>query len=232
MNELKNCATPRQTKPPKKVKRDLFADEVLTKSKTYKQNRNESSRSVKKKTSVSSSSSESYDSDDICQESDDSNFVGESNESFESFETKFTVTQKEICLNDFVSVQLKEVKKQVVKEFVGQIIRVVGKETHDLEVAYEHDGVEENFATAEGVEDNNGEQGQNNIKKWKKKRKVQEDLEVEVEAKVEGVVVDAAEEEALAVDVVEEEVVVVDVVEEEDVAAEGATRGKRGKDML
>ncbi|KAF5272878.1 hypothetical protein FQR65_LT17304 [Abscondita terminalis] len=65
-------------------------------------------------------------------------------------------------------------------------------------------------------------------KGWRVMRKVQEDLEVVVEGKVEGVVVDAAEEEVVAVDVAEEEVVVVDVVEEEDedVAAEGAGRGK------
>ncbi|KAF5271109.1 hypothetical protein FQA39_LY08247 [Lamprigera yunnana] len=79
----------------------------------------------------------SYDSDDICQGSDISDFIcDEGDELFEDSETKFTLDQKEICLNDFVSVSLKEIKKQVLKEFVGQIIGVVEEESNDSEVAY------------------------------------------------------------------------------------------------
>ncbi|KAF5297511.1 hypothetical protein FQA39_LY19261 [Lamprigera yunnana] len=60
----------------------------------------------------------------------------EGDELFEDSETKFTLDQKEICLNDFVIVSLKEIKKQVLKEFVGQIIGVVEEESNDSEVAY------------------------------------------------------------------------------------------------
>ncbi|KAF5274696.1 hypothetical protein FQA39_LY07087 [Lamprigera yunnana] len=84
-----------------------------------------------------SSSSESYDSDDICQGSDISDFIcDEGDELFEDSETKFTLDLKEICLNDFVSVSLKEIKKKVLKEFVGQIIGVVAEVSNNSEVAY------------------------------------------------------------------------------------------------
>ncbi|KAF5288948.1 hypothetical protein FQA39_LY03827 [Lamprigera yunnana] len=123
MKELKDCQTQRCVKPPKQVKNDFFA-EVPTSSKNCTQNRKLSSKSVKKDTR--SSSSESYDSDDICQGSDISDFIcDEGDELFEDSETKFTLDQKEICLNDFVSISLKEIKKHVFKEFVGQIIGVV-----------------------------------------------------------------------------------------------------------
>ncbi|KAF5306545.1 hypothetical protein FQA39_LY08867 [Lamprigera yunnana] len=88
-------------------------------------------------TDARSLSSESYDSDDICQGSDISDFIcDEGDELFEDSETKFTLDQREICLNDFVSVSLKEIKKQVLKEFLGQIIGVVEEESNDSEVAY------------------------------------------------------------------------------------------------
>ncbi|KAF5305489.1 hypothetical protein FQA39_LY01580 [Lamprigera yunnana] len=134
MKELKDCQTQRCVKPPKQVKKDLFS-EVPTSSKNCTQNRKLSSKSVKK--DARSSSSESYDSDDICQGSDISDFIcDEGDELFEDSETKFTLDQKEICLNDFVSVLLKEIKKQVLKEFVGQIIAVVEEESNDSEVDY------------------------------------------------------------------------------------------------
>ncbi|KAF5275646.1 hypothetical protein FQA39_LY06758 [Lamprigera yunnana] len=132
--ELKDCQTQRCVKPPKQVKKDLFA-EVPTSSKNCTQNRKLSSKSVKK--DARSSSSDSYDSDDICQGSDISDFIcDEGDKLFEDSETKFTLDQKEICLNDFVSVSLKEIKKQVLNEFVGQIIGVVEEESNDSEVAY------------------------------------------------------------------------------------------------
>ncbi|KAF5272444.1 hypothetical protein FQA39_LY07912 [Lamprigera yunnana] len=93
-------------KAPKKENTKLLGKQVQ-KSKNHKEN--EDARS--------SSSSESYDSDDICQGSDISDFIcDEGDELFEDSETKFTLGQKEICLNDFVSVSLKEIKKQVLKK--------------------------------------------------------------------------------------------------------------------
>ncbi|KAF5288094.1 hypothetical protein FQA39_LY15519 [Lamprigera yunnana] len=180
MKELKDCQTQRCVKPPKQVKKDLFA-EVPTSSKNCTQNRKLSSKSVKK--DARSSSSESIElvedtptlstsaridtpppSTSACILKDalvglqapstisSGNLISpkeilplpkvvpkqsvRGDELFEDSETKFTLDQKENCLNDFVSVSLKEIKKQVLKEFVGQIIGVVEKESNDSEVAY------------------------------------------------------------------------------------------------
>lgn len=137
INELKDSQTPCRVKSPKKVKKDLFSKKA---SVFCKDTKTDTRSALSKKTfkQVSSSSSESYDSDDICEDtSDNSDFIGgESSDSGKS-ESKFTLTQKEICLNDFVSVLLKEEKKQVIKEFVGQVVRVVEEEESELGTAYE-----------------------------------------------------------------------------------------------
>ncbi|KAF5294435.1 hypothetical protein FQA39_LY13420 [Lamprigera yunnana] len=105
MKELKDCQTQLCVKPPKQVKKDLFA-EVPTSSKNCTQNRKLSSKSVKK--DARSSSSESYDSDDICQGSDISDFIcDEGDKLFEDSERK-----------------------------LGQIVGVVEEESNDSEVAY------------------------------------------------------------------------------------------------
>lgn len=135
MNELINCRTP--SRSPKVVKRDLFSDDT-TKSTTKNVGKKVSPFSSKKMYQNTSSSSESYDSDDLCQNSsDNSDLEGGSDLSTENSGTKFTLVQREIAQNDFVCVELKDIKTQVPKEFVGQIVRVNKEGANELEMTYE-----------------------------------------------------------------------------------------------